>query len=158
MSEMEILRRCLLKATKIGARLFRLNSGMGWIGKVINHTSSAITIQYPRPLHCGFKGAADTYGWFPVEITESMVGKTLAVFAAIEIKSKTGKTTKEQDNFLKVVTDSGGIAFVARSEMDVDNGIREYIKRITGSVQKSCEKSRDSSEGITPHMDPEWEV
>jgi len=51
-------------------------------------------------------GSSDLIGWFR--------GR----FLAIEVKSDTGKTSKEQDAFLAAVRVGGGIAGVARSVED----------------------------------------
>lgn len=43
-----------------------------------------------------------------------MVGQTVAVFCALEIKDK-GKATVLQRHFISVVNEAGGVAGVARS-------------------------------------------
>ncbi len=48
-----------------------------------------------------------------------MIGKSVAIFAAVEVKSKSGKLTRDQENFLNAVRDAGGIAICARSVDDV---------------------------------------
>ena len=40
-------------------------------------------------------------------------------FLAIEVKTKTGKVSLDQAKFLKLVNESGGLGFVARSVDDV---------------------------------------
>ena len=45
----------------------------------------------------------------------------IAQFVAMEVKTPTGKLKPEQENFLKVVRESGGIAIVARSADDLTN-------------------------------------
>lgn len=136
----------MLYATKLGMRVFRQNVGMGYVGQVKSKSATHVTLHYPRPLHAGLcKGSSDLIGFTPLTITSEMVGSEVAIFTAIECKSKTGRTTKEQDNFLKAVRDSGGIAFVARQESDIDSGTREYIQRIDRGIQESCEKSGDES-------------
>jgi hypothetical protein len=44
-----------------------------------------------------------------------MVGKTIGVFVALEVKTPKGKPTDEQINFIQRVCDLGGFAGVARS-------------------------------------------
>lgn len=68
-------------------------------------------------------GSSDLIGWTTVEITPEMVGKSLAVFTAIEAKTTTGKPTPEQLNFIARVREAGGIAGIARSP----EGAREII-------------------------------
>lgn len=67
----------------------------------------------------GGKGASDLIGYKSVVITPDMLGKKIAVFAAIEIKTPTGRLTAEQNVFLQTIKSQGGIAFVARSAGDL---------------------------------------
>lgn len=60
-------------------------------------------------------GSADLIGWRTVRITPDMVGKSLAVFASVEVKTPTGKVRPDQENWQQQVTDAGGLAVVARS-------------------------------------------
>jgi hypothetical protein len=61
------------------------------------------------------KGSADLIGWKTVEITPDMVGQKLAIFTSVEIKTPTGRVSPEQSNWLKQVSDGGGISLIARS-------------------------------------------
>ena len=69
-------------------------------------------------------GSSDLIGFKRVMITQDMVGQTVAVFLAIEVKTdKTEKTDKtyasrEQKDFIEFVKEAGGIAGVARSADD----------------------------------------
>jgi hypothetical protein len=67
----------------------------------------------------GGVGASDLIGYKSVVITPDMVGGKIAVFTAVELKTKTGKLTAEQNVFLQTVASNGGIAFVARSAGEV---------------------------------------
>jgi hypothetical protein len=60
-------------------------------------------------------GGSDLIGWVPVVVTESMVGSTLAVFCAVEVKRPGGRVTEPQQRFLQAVRQAGGVAGVARS-------------------------------------------
>lgn len=64
------------------------------------------------------KGSSDLIGWTRVEIMPDMVGKTVAVFTAVEIKTKTGKATPAQLYFVERVKLDGGYAGIARSVED----------------------------------------
>ena len=44
-----------------------------------------------------------------------MVGKQVAVFASVEVKTDSGRVKPEQQNWLEQVTKAGGLAVVARS-------------------------------------------
>ncbi len=64
------------------------------------------------------KGSSDLIGWTRVEITPDMVGQTVAIFTAIECKTKTGKATPAQLYFVERVRLDGGYAGIARSVED----------------------------------------
>lgn len=63
-------------------------------------------------------GGSDLIGFRSVVITPEMVGRRIAVFAALEIKTPTGRATEQQKKFLSMVSAMGGISGVARSEDD----------------------------------------
>lgn len=121
------LNAILVKAAKLAGKcvLFRNNVGEGWIGKLIKRTADVVTLGYARPLQAGLcPGSSDLIGWNSVIITPDMVGKKVAVFTAIEDKSKADNTRANQDNFLNRVREAGGCCGVAR---DADQAI-EIIK------------------------------
>lgn len=62
-------------------------------------------------------GGSDLLGFRSVTVTPDMVGKTLAVFAGIEVKAANGKhpVTPEQQRFIANLTEAGGLAGVARN-------------------------------------------
>ena len=63
------------------------------------------------------RGPSDLIGWRSVTITPDMVGQTIAVFAAVEVKDK-AQPTPEQERFIAEVQQAGGLAGVARSVED----------------------------------------
>lgn len=131
MSEADFMRRCLKRATEMGARLFRVNVGRAWVGERVDHQMRGINIppgwvvlKDARPFRAGVPGMSDLIGWVPVEITPDMVGKTVAVYTAVETKAKRGRVTTEQAAFIAVVSGAGGRAGVARTDGDLDNILR----------------------------------
>jgi hypothetical protein len=64
------------------------------------------------------KGSSDLIGFKSIEVTPEMVGKKLAVFCSIEVKTPTGRTSKPQQNWLNLVKNAGGIGGIARSPED----------------------------------------
>ena len=69
-----------------------------------------------RPIRYGLgTGSSDLIGWTPVLVTPDMVGKTLAVFTACEVKGPSGRPTEAQLNFITQVLRAGGFAGIARS-------------------------------------------
>jgi hypothetical protein len=72
------------------------------------------------------KGGSDLIGFHKITITREMVGRTVAIFTAVECKSPTGKPTLEQQNFIEFILSQGGIAGIARSETDALTLIQNY--------------------------------
>lgn len=137
MKEGALLKKFLLEYSRRGGRLFRNNTGMGWTGKTRGPTKKPITvtlepgdmvIRQARPFHAGFpKGSSDLIGWTSIQITPNMVGRTVAVFTAVEAKTPNVRVTKEQNNFINAVNTSGGIATVARKLQDMFDAITNFL-------------------------------
>jgi hypothetical protein len=68
-----------------------------------------------------FPGSGDLIGWRTLTVTPDMVGKPIAQFLSIEVKTKTGRVRPDQQNWLDQITTAGGHAIVARSVSDTDN-------------------------------------
>lgn len=118
-----------LAAAARGLVTFRVNSGRAWTGDIIRKLpDGSILIKNPRPFRTGVpKGTPDLLGWSSIPITETMLGRTVAVFCAIETKSPTGRATPEQENFLNQVRAAGGIAILVREPNDVHRGVSSWI-------------------------------
>lgn len=102
--ETEILQQIRLTAGGVsGVRLFRNSIGVA-------RFDNGATIPYGLCV-----GSSDLIGWRSVRITPGMVGKTIAAFVAIEVKTPTGRTTPEQSNFIQAVRKAGGMAGIATS-------------------------------------------
>lgn len=134
MKETALRNAVLMAVSKIGTRLFRNNTGTGWVGKVQKFAANTQTIVGPgdvvirdaRPFHAGLcVGSSDLIGWHPVVVTQEMVGETIAVFTAVELKTGRLKATPEQTNFLAQVTANGGVGVVAYSPDDALGAIRK---------------------------------
>lgn len=108
-----------LRLSKGDTRLFRHNVGLAWQGTLTRHEGGTVTLVNARPLHAGLvKGGSDLLGWRTVTVTPDRVGKKLAVWAAIECKTGSGRLTAEQRNFIEQVRGAGGRAGEARSVED----------------------------------------
>lgn len=124
MSEVDLMRRLQKRASQLGARLFRQNTGMAWVGEVERGPGMRalgpgdIVIRNARPFHAGVTGMSDLGGWVSVNINPSMVGATVAICSQVEVKLK-GRPTKEQIAWIEAVNRAGGRAGVARSEDDL---------------------------------------
>lgn len=106
-------------------RLFRANVGTGWTGNkkdtVYNKKTNMVIIRNPRRFSTGLPvGFSDLFGFKKIKITKDMVGKYIAQFTAIEVKSSKGRATKEQKNFIKMVKQFGGLTGVAKSKEEAE--------------------------------------
>lgn len=119
-----------------GSRIFRNNVGLGWSGSIKHKVMTPmkvilnrgdVVLSNARPVRFGLcEGSSDKIGWTQITITPEMVGKKIAVFTAIEEKSKKGKASQVQKNFLGVVSNCGGIAAIAKSLDDLKSAIDSY--------------------------------
>jgi len=101
MTEQDIMRSIMIAPH--GCRLWRNNTG-------------AIKDSEGRLVRFGLCiGSSDLIGIRPITVTSDMIGHTVGVFTAIEVKTPKGKPTEDQINFIQRVKDLGGFAGVARS-------------------------------------------
>lgn len=117
MSEAAIQQQIRLALSAAGSVAFRNN-----VGQYLDPKTG-------RPIRYGLcVGSSDLIGWTPVLVTPDMVGKTLAVFTAIEAKTATGSPTPQQINFIDQVIRAGGYAGIARSGADAVAILRHAAK------------------------------
>jgi hypothetical protein len=69
-------------------------------------------------------GGSDLIGWTEMTITPEMVGSTLAVFTAVELKTGRLAPTREQIAFLGAVKRAGGLSGVARTVAEAERLVR----------------------------------
>lgn len=101
---------------KFGTKLFRNNVGTAFNGRILKRNGKMV-IDDARRITFGLcVGSADLIGWH----TRIIDGKPVAVFVAIEVKTKTGKASDEQLNFIQQVIKGGGIAGIARSTEEAE--------------------------------------
>ena len=123
MSEHVIQQQILLAHSSGTTRLWRNNVGTGWAGQATKVTGGNlravsqalrpgdVVIRQGRPLHAGLcVGSSDLIGYRQVN--------GIAQFVALEVKSATGRATKEQVQFLDHIQAAGGLAGIARSVDD----------------------------------------
>lgn len=94
-------------ASRRGARLWRNN-----VGAMKNPQGQLV-----RYGLC--PGSSDLIGLTPVTITPDMVGRTVAVFTAVEVKDKASATDLQQA-FIDMVISLGGLAGIARSKAEAE--------------------------------------
>ena len=142
MKEGNIMRLALMRASKIGARLFRNHVGVGYQGKVIKFFKPTKVEVFPGDvllreaytMTFGLcPGSSDCIGWRSIIITPEMVGRPIAVFAAAEVKTDLGQPTDEQLHFIDIVQKAGGIAGIVRSESEVE----ELLTNVSGVLVRS---------------------
>lgn len=107
MKESNVQKLIQLALSDAGCTSFRNNCG-------VLKNDAGIPIKFG----VGNPGGSDLIGITPVVITADMVGRTVGVFTAIEVKTAKGRVRPEQNNFISVVKGSGGIAGVCRSVED----------------------------------------
>ena len=101
--EHEIQQRIRLACGRGAVRLWRNNTG-------------ALVDQQGRFVRFGLcKGSSDLIGLRSLEIRPELVGLRLAQFVALEIKTAQGVLRPEQQAFLRLVQQLGGVAAVCRS-------------------------------------------
>jgi len=137
--ESNIVQRCRIAASRSGARLFRNNRGLFLTldalprlrdalkrGGIIG-VQNMLNANCLRKVRAGLEvdGSGDLIGWKSITITPEMVGRRIAIFCAAEIKAESGKASDNQLAFIENVQQAGGIAFIARSEQDVIDNLKD---------------------------------
>lgn len=92
-------------------------------------TSQFVLLKAVRRITSGLcKGASDDIGFTMIPVSHLPPGATVAIFTAIENKQK-GETFRDgQEEFLKMVSDAGGIAGVNR------DGVFEWYSELRWEV------------------------
>ena len=124
----EIIRKVMLQWTREGrGRLFKNESGRAWQGRVTDERmvdrSLVVEIFHAHMIKFGlFPGSSDLIGWEIAEYIDvdkrKMTPVRLAVFCAVEVKTKSDRLKPEQENWLRVVTLQGGRGYIAREAGD----------------------------------------
>lgn len=129
-SEDEVDQLIQLKAAEFGILLLRNNSGAlkDTTGRIVRYGLGNVSKQHNEK----FK-SSDRIACVPVKITQEMVGQTIGVFLAVEIKREDWKFKgdaheKAQQNFMNYITSKGGIAFFANSVESFLDNIKHWIK------------------------------
>lgn len=120
-SESLILKEIIAALSMSGVPLWRNNTGKA-------RTMDGRFIKFGIPSADG--GGSDLIGITPVTITSDMVGKKIGVFTAVEVKSKSGRATAAQNQFIENVKRLGGFAGVARSDSDATDLISSSIRQL----------------------------
>ena len=106
--ETKLTNAVMLALSQAGCTIWRNETAGAWVGRPVHREGQLVTLASARMIQAGLcKGSCDLIGIAPC-----------GAFLAVEIKTRTGRTTQEQDRFLAAVRAAGGIAGVARSVDD----------------------------------------
>lgn len=126
-----------LRASEMGLTLFRNNTGAfsDETGRLVRFGLGNESKRLQESCRFG-----DYIGFYEMQITKEMVGKTVAVFANIEVKpegkipttlkrAQKHETSREagQLRAIKLIRNKGGMAWFASCEFDVDVIIKDYL-------------------------------
>ena len=75
-------------------------------------------------------GGSDLIGWRSTVITPEMVGSRFARFVAMEVKAARGRTRADQQRFMDLVREHGGIAGVARSPAEAEELLDMQVAQV----------------------------
>lgn len=107
--ETKLMRRIMLDLTAAGCLVFRNETAGAYVGKVIHKDARIVTLANAQLMTFGLAvGSADIIG----------IHKATGRFLAFEVKTPTGRATKEQLNFIEQVRAANGVAGIVRSTQD----------------------------------------
>lgn len=116
----DILPKVILRASDLGAMIWRENSGLFWApmgnGKW-------------RRVRAGTPGCGDAIGIFPVSVSrlQALGIPTIGAFLSVETKTLAGKARESQVEFHAGVVAHHGLSFIARGPHDVDLYMERYL-------------------------------
>lgn len=103
------------RALKPGLVLERNKRRLAVVGRKDNGEEIRVMLGWDKD------GSADWIGWQSIVVTPEHVGKRLAVFVGIEAKRAEGGTLQpNQREFIRALSEAGGIAGVARNAEDAE--------------------------------------
>ncbi|WP_455475316.1 VRR-NUC domain-containing protein [Bartonella sp. B17] len=120
----DLMKFVQLRLSDMGATVWRNNTASGWTGKSIPLAPKQVyrakgnerLVFNANWLRAGLcEGSSDLIGFKTITVTPDMVGKKVAIFHAWEVKSCSGRLTKEQLNFINYINENGGFATTVRS-------------------------------------------
>lgn len=143
MTESQIQTHISKQCHKHGITVFRNNVGTAWRGDVhrlvggvqlrvagggvVTQSAGDLLIRKPQLVRFGLiEGSSDLIGWRKITVTPDMVGKQVAIFTALEVKSPKGRLSEPQRIFIEQVNRSGGMAGLVRSESDMVEVIKQF--------------------------------
>lgn len=115
--------RIALGRQALHTRLLRNSKGQGWMGSLVSRHAGRVVLENARQVAFGLiaPGSSDLLGPIRVLVTPEMVGQTVALFGAMEIKRPGGRRPQDQIDFVSFVNNFGGRAGFVES---VDDALR----------------------------------
>lgn len=113
-----------LALSQPGRVLWRNNTGVAWMGEpirvdklgIVHVQKGDVIVRQARRVEFGLcPGSPDLIGWQTIEVTPDMVGKKIAVFAGVEVKTATGRVSPKQAQFIQTAKAAGALVGVARN-------------------------------------------
>lgn len=106
--ETKIQNSILMALSDAGCIVWRNETARAWVGRILHKDGKHVTLAGARMISFGLCiGSSDIIGITPT-------GR----FLAVEVKTKTGRVSKDQALFIDAVNKAGGVAGIARSTED----------------------------------------
>lgn len=120
--ETKIQRAIMLALSEAGHMVFRNETKRAWIGRKIHSIGDQVTLMDSVFMLFGLcVGSSDLIGL-----------TTTGQFFAIEVKTDTGRASKEQKIFIAQIIKQGGLAGIARTPaeaLNIANGIKQCLNQ-----------------------------
>lgn len=123
MKETPLVKEIQLELSHGDTRLWRNNVGEAWAGQAHSSRGGGIIIPAPQRINFGLcVGSSDLIGLHSVVVTPSMIGMTVAIFCAVEVKVKRkAHERRAQEDYIGLVSKLGGRAgFATRIEEAIE--------------------------------------
>ena len=108
-------------ATNLTNKLLMLGSKLGIVGWKNPRGLAFHKDGSPVKYGVGPNGASDVIGYRKLIVTPEMVGRKIAQFFCVEVKTERDSVRQDQIDFINQVIADGGDGLIARSEEDLKN-------------------------------------
>ena len=115
LKESSIQNEVQIALSQAGHYNLRINSGQFWGGSILAHDGARLVLEHPTKIMGAPAGTSDIIGCVTRTITPEMVGQTVAIFAALEVKRPGERPEKHQERYLALMRSRGAITGWATS-------------------------------------------
>jgi len=119
MTANDLTAQVMLELSRGDCRLWRLNAGVSWQGRIVERTASRLVLSPYYAVKLAPIGFSDLAGF-------SGPG---CIFTGIEIKFGHDRVRPEQQSFIDMILEAGGRAGVARSVEDARGIVSMEVRR-----------------------------